>query len=573
MHVRTRWLALTLGALVAADARAAGGSFTTLTYNVAGLPQGVSSAPSDRQSATQAISCYVKPFDIVNVQEDFNYHAALYDACDDHPYRSPTSGGMGIGSGLNTLSRFPYADWDRVKWGACNGVDCLTPKGFTVARVRLAEGVLVDVYNLHTQAQTADADLVARRANVLQLIGYIESYSAGHAVIVMGDTNTRYTRTGDDIWELQRRGFRDAWIELVRSGAVPADGDPALTCGAAPVTSPGCEIVDKVFYRDNGFVGLKALTYQVRTDAQNAAGQDLSDHPPVAVTWTWETPADRRLSDVWGGPHGDPFDDVASLPATPAAQAITVRAGSRVDRVELALSDGVVLSHGGTGGSDATLALAADEFLTSAEVCSGQYGGHSRVFYARFATSAGRAVAGGSPTSSCVTYAAPAGWQIVGFHGRSAAEVDALGVVYAPRVAKPGRAPTFQLVNHRSGQCLDVTGAAMANGTRLDQWPCSGGDWQRFSHDPTTGLVRSQRDPRFCLDNGGVFADRAPVQLWTCSGNANQRFTIDAAAGTIAMRTYPVQVLDVKDLSTAAGAAVQTWTGWGGDNQRWSVVP
>ncbi len=146
-------------------------------------------------------------------------------------------------------------------------------------------------------------------------------------------------------------------------------------------------------------------------------------------------------------------------------------------------------------------------------------------------------------------------------------------MVYAPIVAKPGPAAFYQLVNRGSGQCLDITGVAMADGTNVEQWPCGGGDWQRWSYDPTTGLVRSQRDPRFCLDNGGVFADGAPVQLWTCSGNANQRFTIDAAAGTIAMRTYPVQVLDVTNLSTAAGAALQTWTDWGGDNQRWNVVP
>jgi endonuclease/exonuclease/phosphatase (EEP) superfamily protein YafD len=91
------------------------------------------------------------------------------------------------------MSRFPYDDWERVTWNDRNGVDVLTPKGFTMARVRLQDGVYVDVYNLHTQAQTADADLAARRKNILQLIGTIESVSAGRAVIVMGDTNTRYT--------------------------------------------------------------------------------------------------------------------------------------------------------------------------------------------------------------------------------------------------------------------------------------------------------------------------------------------------------------------------------------------
>ena len=49
------------------------------------------------------------------MQEDFNYHANLY-AADNHPYRTATSGGAGIGSGLNTLSEAWYDgdDFERV---------------------------------------------------------------------------------------------------------------------------------------------------------------------------------------------------------------------------------------------------------------------------------------------------------------------------------------------------------------------------------------------------------------------------------------------------------------------------
>ncbi len=572
MKIRIRGLMLAFVILAGFDARAASGTFTTLTYNVAGLPQGLSSAPSDRQASTQLISCYVNAFDIVNVQEDFNYHAALYDTCDNHPFRSATSGGAAFGSGLNTMSRFPFADWERVGWDTCNGVDCLTPKGFTVARVRLAEGVYVDIYNLHAQAQTADADLASRRSDILQLAHYMENYSAGHAVIVMGDTNTRYTREGDNIWEFLRRGASDAWVDLVRSGAVPAPGLDAMVCDPG-YTSPNCEVVDKVLYRDNGYVGLKAIAYSIQTDTQNAAGQELSDHRPVAVTWSFATPSDLKLSDTWGGPHEEPFDDVASLPASPAASAVALRTGSRVDHVEITLSNGYVLSHGGTGGDPSALALASDEYLTSLSVCSGLHNNATSVFYAQFTTSAGRTLAGGSATSNCQTYTAPSGWQIVGFHGRAGDEVDALGVVYAPRVAKPGPAAFDEMVNELSGQCLDITKVSMANGTSMEQWPCNGGDWQRWSYDANSGLIRSQRDPRFCLDNSGTFADGANLVLWSCSGNANQRFTLDTSSGAIRMRTYPQQVLDVTNLSNAAGAPVETWSWWGGANQIWSLVP
>ncbi|HWS36426.1 MAG TPA: endonuclease, partial [Actinoplanes sp.] len=91
--------------LAPAPAQAAAGTFTVLTYNVAGLPDIISSAEVDRQAAHTAIGQRLGPFDVVQVQEDFNYHAHLYAADTTHAYRTPTSGGAGIGSGLNTLSK------------------------------------------------------------------------------------------------------------------------------------------------------------------------------------------------------------------------------------------------------------------------------------------------------------------------------------------------------------------------------------------------------------------------------------------------------------------------------------
>lgn len=44
-------------------AHADSGDFSTLTYNIAGLPQILSSAESDRQEAIGLISCYVNAFD------------------------------------------------------------------------------------------------------------------------------------------------------------------------------------------------------------------------------------------------------------------------------------------------------------------------------------------------------------------------------------------------------------------------------------------------------------------------------------------------------------------------------
>ena len=63
---------------------------------------------------------------------------------------------------------------------------------------------------------------------------------------------------------------------------------------------------------------------------------------------------------------------------------------------------------------------------------SGQYNGDTRVFYASFTTTLGRTMSGGSTTGTRVTYTAPAGRQIVGFHGRTGNEFDKASVIYAP---------------------------------------------------------------------------------------------------------------------------------------------
>ncbi|MGW3562975.1 jacalin-like lectin [Streptomyces sp. NPDC000941] len=406
------------------------GSFNVLSYNVAGLPEGLSSGHPEKN--TPLISPRLGPYDLVNVQEDFNYHAALY-AADDHAYRTPTSGGVPFGDGLNTLSDLPYDDFERVKWATCNGTDCLTPKGFTLARARLAEGVYVDLYNVHTNAGTTAADLAARRANITQLSDFIAANSAGNAVIVMGDTNTRYTRAEDNIRDLTgRNGLTDAWVQLIRGGSAPPAGSDALVCDPDHVTNT-CEVVDKVLYRAGPLLTLTATRYNnEHPDFLDAAGEPLSDHYPHTVDFSWKLPQGLRASDQFGGPGGTAFNDADDLPATLALpRTLTLRGASRLDAVSLTLDGGTTLTHGGPGGTPASLTLAPAEHLTSVTLTQGTKDGRTRLFSAAFTTDSGRRLAAGTPTTDAVTYTAPAGWQITGFTGRAGDEMDKLGVVYA----------------------------------------------------------------------------------------------------------------------------------------------
>jgi hypothetical protein len=102
------------------------GGFNTITFNVAGLPDIINGndVPGDKTTNTARIGQLLTQYNIslVNVQEDFNYHATLY-ANDKHPYRTATSGGVPFGSGLNTLSNFPFVDFERVKWDVCSNIE------------------------------------------------------------------------------------------------------------------------------------------------------------------------------------------------------------------------------------------------------------------------------------------------------------------------------------------------------------------------------------------------------------------------------------------------------------------
>ncbi|MET9385162.1 jacalin-like lectin [Streptomyces sp. NPDC002928] len=421
-------LAATTGATPAAAATT--GTFNVLTYNVAGLPEGLSSG--NPATNTPLISPRLAAYDIVNVQEDFNYHAALY-AGDNHAYRTATSGGAGIGDGLNTLSDYPFEDFERVKWNDCTGTNCLTPKGFTLARVRLAEGVFVDLYNVHTNADDTDDALAARRANVEQLSDFIQANSAGNAVIVMGDTNTRYTRTGDNIRTLaDENGLTDAWVKLVKGGTRPTQGADALLC---PTTAPtnDCEVVDKIFYRGSKLLTLNATRYNNEwASFLDSSGGNLSDHFPHTVDFSYTLNSTLQASDFFGGPHGTAFNDADDLPAALSPRTLTLRGGARLDAVSLTHDAGTALTHGGTGGTATSLTLASGEHLTSVKLTEGQKDGWTRIFSAAFTTDKGRTVSAGTATTDTKTFTAPSGWQIVGFTGRAGDEIDKLGVLYAP---------------------------------------------------------------------------------------------------------------------------------------------
>ena len=423
----------------AAGTAAAGsaGTFSLLNYNVAGLPV-VHEPPTklSMEDAASQIGQRIRPYDVVNMQEDFNYHAYIY-AADNHADRTSTSGPAGFGDGLNTVANDEFSEFQRVKWSSCypdNG-DCFTPKGFSEMRLRLAPGVYVDYYNLHLNAGTSSGDETARQKEWQQLTAYMQANSAGDAVIVAGDTNSRYTRGDDQLAEfVADNGLTDSWVRLELGGVAPAAGAPPLMCDEAAITNT-CEVTNKAFYRSSKQITLEATAYNnEHAKFLDSAGAMLSDMDPILTDFSWSQNPDYQQSDLFGGGGGTSFTDIDSVPAGvgsgAGATAVSLRAGNRVDQVGLTLGDGTVLAHGGSGGTAGALALNSGEHVASVELCEGQYNGDERLFYAKYTTDAGRVLAGGTVTSDCVTYATPSGWQLAGFFGRSGSGVDKLGLIY-----------------------------------------------------------------------------------------------------------------------------------------------
>lgn len=282
-------------------------------------------------------------------------------------------------------------------------------------------------------------DHVARNANLQQVADYIKTWSTGNAVIVMGDTNTRYTRTADTALRTALRsqsGLDDPWVQLHRNGVNPTAGADALLCDN-PALNDECEIVDKILYRGSRILSLAAssFTYDgnnfLNTNPEHE-GSILSDHNPILTSFSWSVSSTFRQSEFWGGPHGAWFSSLTALPASPTASTITFSGAERLDSVGIKLTDGTNFSYGGTGGTPVSLALASGESWVKTELCSGQQNSQTRIFYIQATTSTGRTLQAGTRTSDCVTYTADAGFAVVGFMGQAGDEIDQLALVYAP---------------------------------------------------------------------------------------------------------------------------------------------
>jgi hypothetical protein len=275
------------------------GEFLALTYNVAGLPEALSGSPNPLERMP-IISQLLNDYDLVITQEDWQspdpnplaptrvYHELLDDHV-THPYQSisapiplgndPTRPSALLSDGLNEFSRviFDPTAIEHVRWTECYGdattgaSDCLATKGFTRTVHTLANGVELDVYNLHGEAGRTDQDLPLMQQDFeVELADYINANSAGRAIILGGDTNLHTDRTPDGgIWQ----NFKQS------TGIV--DVCDTVDCGS------DADDIDKFAYRSSSTLVIEPLSHDVESAKFTYSGGALSDHEPLAVRFRW----------------------------------------------------------------------------------------------------------------------------------------------------------------------------------------------------------------------------------------------------------------------------------------------
>ncbi len=264
------------------------GKFNVLTYNIAGLPQGISAAKMPRRLSITEIGEKVSRFDFVNVQEDFNYNTAFY-SLNTHLYRTEHKGKIPLGDGLNTLSNYPIVAYHRIPWRHCSGPDCWTVKGFSYVEIQLDHNVFIDVYNVHANSSDVARAARARRENLRQLAQYIQEHSSNKPVLVMGDFNAHYAYKRDNLHEfLVTTGLSDGWVQFVQQGVFP-EIKPKFKAQDMLSLNNDTESLDKIFFRNSKNFRFIPKDYLVESEYfRNADGEPLSDHLAVSMSFDWE---------------------------------------------------------------------------------------------------------------------------------------------------------------------------------------------------------------------------------------------------------------------------------------------
>ena len=319
----------TLWGNLTATGQETGNQFSIATLNVDGLPQKIlviklnPDGPGDTGTARIGKYLAKKSYDLVMMQEDFNYHGVLSVWLEDEYKMDEWTGTVGIDGpkidflhlqnhrfecdGLmacwkNDLQVTPAArtPWTQNFGKFSHANDEMVTKGFRRYDVTLRGGERIVVYNMHMDATLdldeaegkGDKDREARMAQWAQLKEDILQNLDSRPIIIAGDMNSLYGRDDvkhefiDAINETGRGTVSDVWVELQRNGVYPSENTTEATAGD--------ETLDKILYI-NPAMGTNIQPVAISTDREGYLydGKPLGDHWPVAATFRVVTPTNQ----------------------------------------------------------------------------------------------------------------------------------------------------------------------------------------------------------------------------------------------------------------------------------------
>lgn len=203
----------------------------------------------------------------------------------------------------------------------------MIPKEIAYSSMEIKPGFYIDIYNIHTDADCDEESMRCRHSNMAQLADYINKVSSRKAVIVFGDTNSRYTREGDDFYNLLLVpcNLKDAWIQNVMNGEIPPKGESRMVDDLGQLG----EVVEKIWFRSGKNVEINASTFKLLlTEFTDEDGNQLSDHYPITSKIDYKLLDNIKTSDTFGGGGGKWFSFVEQVGGK-YPKSVTVSTGDR----------------------------------------------------------------------------------------------------------------------------------------------------------------------------------------------------------------------------------------------------
>ena len=291
------------------------GTFTAVALNVDGLPNSILgidlNADGPGSEGTKLISQYLasKGYDFIGCSEDFNYNGSLMSSLSNNyscgTIRTTLSiGGIFSGfpfdtDGLNLLwknSTVSASNESWTGWTETTSTDGnqFVKKGYRHYDMTFQDNMF-DVFILHMDAGDASD---SRHAQWRQLAEAINNVDATRPKLIIGDTNSRWTREDITANFMNRLNAglsaSDVWVEFCRGGIYPTTDMGDLTNQNDPTNYTNYEIVDKIIYINPtapNSLQLVPQDFRIEQDYTygNVQGTDntklLGDHRPVVVTF------------------------------------------------------------------------------------------------------------------------------------------------------------------------------------------------------------------------------------------------------------------------------------------------